>query len=89
MNPLAWINLASSLAGDGGGGAPSVPAGSQLSMPALSSADGHSEVTNQFTTGAFAVRGNASSEPSTSGLMPLAIGAAALLVVFFLARKVL
>lgn len=87
MNPLAWINTASSLAGDSGG--MSIPSGSQLSMPALSTADGHAEVNNQFTTGAFALRGNASSEPSTSGLMPLAVGAAALIVVFFIARKVL
>lgn len=82
--------MASSLAGDGGGGGSMpIPSGSQLSMPALSTADGHAEVTNQFTTGAFALRGDARSEPASAGLMPLAIGAAALIVVLFLARKVL
>lgn len=87
MDPLSWISMASSLAGEGG--SMPVPSGSQLSMPSMSSADGHAEVNNQFTTGAFALRGDARSDQAASGLMPLAIGAAALILIFFVARKVL
>ncbi|MFN3933638.1 MAG: hypothetical protein ACK4KX_03275 [Parvibaculum sp.] len=87
MNPLAWINTVSSLAGEGSP-LPGPP-GSQLSMPSMSSATGHAEVNNQFNTGAFALRGDARSDQAGSGLLPLAIGGAALIVVFFIARKVL
>lgn len=88
MDPLSWISAASSLAGSDGG-MPSMPAGGLTQNPS-SFADGQAHVNNQFTTGAFALGGSASSGQG-GGLnwTPILIGVAALAALYFVGRKFL
>ncbi|MBX3495672.1 MAG: hypothetical protein KF769_05455 [Parvibaculum sp.] len=91
MSVLSLIGGASSLSG---GGLPIGTGGMQ--SPSLNSfADGQQEVTNQFTSGAFAMGGaSASSGTATAALpggsvMNLVLLAAAAIAVVLVARKLL